>query len=91
VLAPGLTALVVAYGYVLTAPLGVLTAPLRERLFGSASVAPPRTRMPSVFLPLDDADDGDDEGDEGDDAVCPPDTDAGNGSPSVAPADPAEG
>ena len=51
--APGLTALVVAYGYVLTAPLGVLTAPLRERFLGSDSVAPPRTRMPSVFLPLD--------------------------------------
>jgi CDP-diacylglycerol--serine O-phosphatidyltransferase len=94
VLAPGLTALVVAYGYVLTAPLGVLTAPLRERLFGSASVAPPRTRMPSVFLPLDDADDEDDEDDAddaGDDAACPPDTDAGDGPSSVAPADPAEG
>ena len=59
VLAPGLTALVVAYGYVLTAPLGVLTAPLRERLLGPDSVAPPRTRMPSVFLPLDEDDDVD--------------------------------
>ena len=38
-LAPGLTGLVVAYGYVLTAPLGVLTAPLR-RAAGSG-------RMPS--------------------------------------------
>ena len=73
VLAPGLTALVVAYGYVLTAPLGVLSAPLRERLFGTDSVAPPRRRMPSVFLPLaeddedqdDDAVDGDDDGPEG--------------------------
>jgi len=55
-LAPGLTGLVVAYGYVLTAPLGVLTAPLRERWFGPDSVAPPRRRMPSVFLPLDDED-----------------------------------
>ncbi|MFL6080441.1 MAG: CDP-diacylglycerol--serine O-phosphatidyltransferase [Ornithinibacter sp.] len=52
--APGLTSLVVAYGYVLTAPLGVLTAPLRERWLGPESVAPPRRRMPSVFLPLDD-------------------------------------
>ena len=54
VLAPGLTLLFVAYGYVLTAPLGVLTAPLRERWLGPDSVAPPRRRMPSVFLPLDD-------------------------------------
>ena len=54
---PGLTSLVVAYGYVLTAPLGVLTAPLRERWFGPDSVAPPRRRMPSVFLPLDDDED----------------------------------
>jgi CDP-diacylglycerol--serine O-phosphatidyltransferase len=55
-LAPGLTSLVVAYGYVLTAPLGVLTAPLRERWFAPDPVAPPRRRMPSVFLPLDDDD-----------------------------------
>ncbi|WP_392542024.1 CDP-diacylglycerol--serine O-phosphatidyltransferase [Oryzobacter telluris] len=64
VLAPGLTALVVAYGYVLTAPLGVLSAPVRERLFGAGSVAPPRTRMPSVFLPIDEdaeEDDGEEE------------------------------
>lgn len=61
-LAPGLTALVVAYGYVLTAPLGVLSAPLRERLLGADSVAPPRTRMPSVFLPLEeDAEEATDE------------------------------
>jgi CDP-diacylglycerol--serine O-phosphatidyltransferase len=58
-LAPGLTGIVVAYGYVLTAPLGVLTAPIRERLLGADSVAPPRTRMPSVFLPLDEDDDVD--------------------------------
>lgn len=57
--APGLTGLVVAYGYVLTAPLGVLTAPLRERLFGPDAVAPPRTRIPSVFLPIDADDDVD--------------------------------
>ena len=67
-IAPGVTGLVVAYGYVLTAPLGVLTAPLRERWWGPDSVAPPRRRMPSVFLPvaedetvdvlLDDEDDG---------------------------------
>ncbi|WP_052117397.1 CDP-diacylglycerol--serine O-phosphatidyltransferase [Knoellia flava] len=58
VLNPGLTGLVIAYGYVLQAPLGVLTAPIRERLFGSDAVAPRRQRMPSVFLP--DTDTGDD-------------------------------
>ena len=70
-LAPGLTSLVVAYGYVLTAPLGVLTAPLRERWFGPDAVAPPRRRMPSVFLPLDDDDEdalAEVEGDHGPDA-----------------------
>jgi CDP-diacylglycerol--serine O-phosphatidyltransferase len=55
-IAPGLTGVVVAYGYVLTAPLGVLTAPLRERWLGAEAVAPPRRRMPSVFLPLDEDD-----------------------------------
>lgn len=59
VVAPGLTAVVVAYGYVLTAPLGVLSAPLRERLLGPESIAPPRTRMPSVFLPLEEDDEVD--------------------------------
>lgn len=48
--APGMTGIALAYGYVLQAPLGVLTAPLRERLFGPQSVAPPRTRLRSVFL-----------------------------------------
>lgn len=57
VVEPGLTGLVIAYGYVLQAPLGVLTAPIRERLFGSDAVAPRRQRMPSVFLPDADADD----------------------------------
>ena len=33
-------------------PLGWLTRPLRRRWFGEAAVAPPRTRMPSVFLPV---------------------------------------
>ena len=45
------TGLVVACAYLLTAPLGVVTAPLRERIFGAQSVAPPRRRMQSVFLP----------------------------------------
>jgi CDP-diacylglycerol--serine O-phosphatidyltransferase len=62
--APGLTGLVVAYGYVLTAPLGVLSAPLRERLFGPDSVAPPRHRLPSVFLPFGEDDDVDGPGAE---------------------------
>lgn len=66
VLVPGITALLVAYGYVLTAPLGVLTAPVRERLLGAGSVAPPRRRMPSVFLPLDDEEGEDDAVDEDD-------------------------
>lgn len=54
---PGLTGLVLAYGYVLQAPLGVLSAPVRERLFGPDAVAPRRQRMPSVFLPDLDGDD----------------------------------
>ncbi|KRE41373.1 CDP-diacylglycerol O-phosphatidyltransferase [Knoellia sp. Soil729] len=58
VIEPGLTGLVIAYGYILQAPLGVLTAPVRERLFGTDAVAPRRERMPSVFLP--DTDEGDD-------------------------------
>ncbi len=51
------TGLVVACTYLLTAPLGVLTAGVRARVFGPQSVAPPRRRMQSVFLPLVDADD----------------------------------
>lgn len=50
IFAPGQTGMAIAYGYVLQAPLGVLTAPLRERLFGPSSVAPPRNRLRSVFL-----------------------------------------
>ncbi|MGL5866491.1 MAG: CDP-diacylglycerol--serine O-phosphatidyltransferase [Dermatophilaceae bacterium] len=57
VAAPGITGLAVAYGYVLTAPLGVVSAPVRERLLGPDAVAPPRPRLPSVFLPLDEDDD----------------------------------
>lgn len=73
VMAPRWTGLVLAYGYVLTAPLGWLTAPLRVRWFGSWSVAPPRTRMPSVFLasladtsgePEDESSDAEDPDDE---------------------------
>ncbi|KQY57592.1 MULTISPECIES: CDP-diacylglycerol--serine O-phosphatidyltransferase [unclassified Nocardioides] len=61
-LAPATTGVTVAYLYVATAPLGVLTAPLRARIFGADSVAPPRTRQQSVFLPL--AGDEDAVGDE---------------------------
>jgi CDP-diacylglycerol--serine O-phosphatidyltransferase len=50
---PAATGLVVAYSYVATAPLGVITAPLRARIFGPDSVAPPRVRQQSVFLQLD--------------------------------------
>ena len=59
VLAPGYTGLVIAYGYVLTAPLGWATAVPRARLFGADNVAPPRYKLPSVFLT------GDLPGDEG--------------------------
>ena len=48
------TVLVVACAYLATAPLGVLTAPLRSRVFGPDAVAPPRRRMQSVFLPITD-------------------------------------
>lgn len=60
VVAPGLTGLAIAYGYVLQAPLGVLTAPLRRRLWGPESIAPPRTRLRSVFLGVIDDDGLDD-------------------------------
>jgi CDP-diacylglycerol--serine O-phosphatidyltransferase len=48
--------LVVAYSYVLTAPLGVITRSIRARVFGPESVAPPRQRQQSVFLPMTDED-----------------------------------
>lgn len=57
VFAPAATALTAAYLYVLTAPLGVITAPLRRRWFGPEAVAPPRLRQQSVFLPLAGEDD----------------------------------
>lgn len=68
VLAPGLTGMAIAYAYVLQAPLGVLTAPLRARLFGPDAVAPPRTRLRSVFLGVID-DDGLDDRDDSDESV----------------------
>jgi CDP-diacylglycerol--serine O-phosphatidyltransferase len=54
---PAATGLVVACAYLLTAPLGVLTASPRARVFGPQAVAPPRRRMQSVFLPIIDDDD----------------------------------
>ena len=60
-LAPAYTMLVLAYTYVLTAPLGVLTGPVRRRLFGPESVAPARQRQQSVFLPVNEDDDEDEE------------------------------
>jgi CDP-diacylglycerol--serine O-phosphatidyltransferase len=69
---PGTTGMLVAYGYVLTCPLGWLTAPLRRRWFGPDAVAPPRRKLPSVIMPphpdadvdeVDDDVDGDDEDD----------------------------
>ena len=53
VIDPAATGLAVACAYLLTAPLGVLSAPLRARVFGAQSVAPPRHRTQSVFLPAD--------------------------------------
>lgn len=53
VFAPAPTLMVLAYSYVLTAPLGALTAPLRARIFGPDSVAPPRPVYNSVFLTQD--------------------------------------
>ncbi len=57
VLDPATTGLVVACAYLLTAPLGVLTAPMRARVFGPQAVAPPRHRLQSVFLPITEDED----------------------------------
>lgn len=67
--APAVTMLVVAYSYVLTAPVGLLTAPVRRRFFGPDAVAPPRVKQQSVFLPL--ADDSEDSDESEDDDVQP--------------------
>ncbi|EWT01819.1 CDP-diacylglycerol O-phosphatidyltransferase [Intrasporangium oryzae NRRL B-24470] len=66
VVAPGPTGLVIAYGYVLTCPLGWVTAPLRRRWFGPDAVAPPRTKLPSVLMPQGEAEDEVDISDEPD-------------------------
>ncbi|MFV0532421.1 MAG: CDP-alcohol phosphatidyltransferase family protein [Cumulibacter sp.] len=58
---PALTGAIVAYGYLLVCPLGWITAPVRRRLFGPQSVAPPRHKLPSVLFP-DDNDEQDDDG-----------------------------
>lgn len=72
---PGRTGLVVAYAYLLTAPLGWLTRGVRQRIFGSESVAPARTPMPSVFAPALNRDpaalDADEAEDDADDLDCP--------------------
>jgi CDP-diacylglycerol--serine O-phosphatidyltransferase len=60
---PGATGMVVAYGYVLTCPLGWVTAPLRRRWFGPDAVAPPRTRLPSVIMPPEPTPEEEDAGD----------------------------
>lgn len=72
VMTPAYTLLTIAYAYVLSAPLGVLTAPVRERLFGPDSVAPQRYRTRSVFLPEDGASEDEDEGDDEDDDLDDP-------------------
>lgn len=85
VVQPGWTGLVIAYGYVLTAPLGWATAVPRARLFGADSVAPTRYKLPSVFLtgdiPGDDDALDDDDEDEGPVAGETPGA-VGLGSPS---------
>ena len=50
------TLMVLAYSYVLTAPLGVITAPVRRRVFGDQAIAPPKQVFTSVFLAQDDPD-----------------------------------
>lgn len=62
---PALTGALVAYGYVLVCPLGWLTAPVRRRLLGPDSVAPPRYKLPSVLFPEGSDTDEDDDPDEG--------------------------
>lgn len=52
VVSSAMTLLVIAYCYVLTAPLGVITAPIRREIFGPGSIAPRRKRQQSVFLPI---------------------------------------
>lgn len=64
ILIPQITGLLVAYGYVLVAPLGAITAPIRRRLLGPDSVAPPRHRLPSVLIPIDEHEDEDENDDE---------------------------
>lgn len=61
---PALTGALIAYGYVLVCPLGWVTAPVRARLFGPESVAPPRYKLPSVLFPEEN--DGDSEDDDDD-------------------------
>src|SRR5690606_33840808 len=74
VLAPGATGVVIPYGYVLTSPLGWATAPLRRRWFGADSVAPPRTRLPSVIMPVEAEPviEGELAMEEGDEPLSPP-------------------
>ena len=57
-LIPAITACIVAYGYVLSCPLGWATTPLRRRLIGPHAVAPPRYKLPSVLIPVVDEGDG---------------------------------
>lgn len=52
VIVPGATLVAIAYGYVLTCPLGWVTSPLRRRWFGEDAVAPPRRRLPALLMPI---------------------------------------
>lgn len=62
---PAITGAIIAYGYVLVCPLGAITAPIRRRVLGPESVAPPRYKLPSVLFP-DENDDGEVDGYEDD-------------------------
>ena len=64
IVAPITTACAMAYAYVLLAPIGWVTGPLRRRWLGPDSVAPPRHKLPSVFFPTLDEPPVDDGGAE---------------------------
>ncbi|MDC5697396.1 CDP-diacylglycerol--serine O-phosphatidyltransferase [Intrasporangium calvum] len=88
VLVPRTTGVAIAYGYVLTSPLGWVTAPLRRRWFGADSVAPPRVRMPSVIMPVqpDPVIDGEAALDADPDLPCEPSSsDDGGDEPGEGP------
>ncbi|MGE9807652.1 MULTISPECIES: CDP-diacylglycerol--serine O-phosphatidyltransferase [unclassified Janibacter] len=83
IIAPALTLVVIAYGYLFTAPLGWLTRPVRRAWLGEASVAPPRQKLPSVFLTIEP---GEGEIDDEDSDVDDPDIEDCTSQTSASPA-----